>query len=105
MSEKIKDAVLAEAKNTQAVAHDVITSGAYLYPFKVRAMPFKSAFQPSPSLTSIGWILGNHLLCDTQRPLAPFYISGRSNYHAWGRRHVRHVLLHVRATDGHYGLH
>lgn len=35
MSEKIKDAVLAEAKNTQAVAHDVIMSGAYLYPFKV----------------------------------------------------------------------
>ncbi|CAP92446.1 hypothetical protein E8E15_007344 [Penicillium rubens] len=34
MSEKIKDAVLAEAKNSQAVVHDVITSGAYLYPFK-----------------------------------------------------------------------
>ncbi|KAJ5211185.1 hypothetical protein N7491_011005 [Penicillium cf. griseofulvum] len=34
MSEKIKDAVLAEAKSTQAIAQDVITSGAYLYPFK-----------------------------------------------------------------------
>jgi hypothetical protein len=35
MSEKIKDAVLAEAKNSRAVIQDVITSGAYLYPFKV----------------------------------------------------------------------
>jgi hypothetical protein len=35
MSEKIKDAVLAEAKSTQAIAQDVIMSGAYLYPFKV----------------------------------------------------------------------
>lgn len=35
MSEKIKDAVLAEVKSSQAIAHDVITSGAYLYPFKV----------------------------------------------------------------------
>jgi hypothetical protein len=34
MSEKIKDAVLAEAKSTQAIAQDVIMSGAYLYPFK-----------------------------------------------------------------------
>ncbi|KAF9251901.1 hypothetical protein DTO006G1_2494 [Penicillium roqueforti] len=34
MSEKIKDAVLAEVKSSQAIAHDVITSGAYLYPFK-----------------------------------------------------------------------
>ncbi|KAJ5794017.1 hypothetical protein N7457_000616 [Penicillium paradoxum] len=34
MSEKLKEAVLAEAKNTQAVAQDVVTSGAWLYPFK-----------------------------------------------------------------------
>lgn len=104
MSEKIKDAVLAEAKNTQAVAHDVITSGAYLYPFKVSSYAIQECF-PTVSVSDFKWVLGNHLLCDTQRPLAPFYISGRSNYHAWGRRHVRHVLLHVRATDGHYGLH
>lgn len=67
-------------------------------------MPFEeSAFRLS--LTAIEWILGNYLLCDPQRPLAPFYISRWPNYRAWSRRHVRHVLLHVRATDGHHGLH
>lgn len=38
MSEKLKEAVLAEAKNTRAVAQDVVTSGAYMYPFKVSSL-------------------------------------------------------------------
>jgi hypothetical protein len=60
MSEKIKDAVLAEAKNSQAVVHDVITSGAYLYPFKVSSdalrgvlfRPFLTTDSPRESSTS-----------------------------------------------------
>lgn len=35
MTDRIKEAVLAEAKAAQDVAHDVARSGAYLYPFKV----------------------------------------------------------------------
>ncbi|KAJ5561829.1 hypothetical protein N7535_003708 [Penicillium sp. DV-2018c] len=34
MSEKLKDAVLSEAKEARAAAHGVVTSGAYLYPLK-----------------------------------------------------------------------
>lgn len=49
MSEKLKDAVLAEAKNTQAVAHDVITSGAYLYPFKVSSYAIRGECFPTVS--------------------------------------------------------
>lgn len=49
MSEKIKEAVLSEAKNTQAVAHDVITSGAYLYPFKVSSYALQGERFPAVS--------------------------------------------------------
>lgn len=35
MSEKIKDAVVAEANSARAASQEVVKSGAYLYPFKV----------------------------------------------------------------------
>ncbi|CAG8426792.1 unnamed protein product [Penicillium salamii] len=34
MSDKVKDAVVAEAKTTRALAQEIVMSGAYLYPFK-----------------------------------------------------------------------
>jgi len=35
MSDRVKDAVIAEAKSARAASQDVLKSGAYLYPFKV----------------------------------------------------------------------
>lgn len=35
MSEKLKDAVLAEAGNARKASEEVAKAGAYLYPFKV----------------------------------------------------------------------
>lgn len=35
MSDKLKDAVLAEANSARAASQEVLKSGAYLYPFKV----------------------------------------------------------------------
>jgi len=40
MSEKLKDMMATEAKSTRAVAQDIVMSGAYLYPFKVRSYAF-----------------------------------------------------------------
>lgn len=39
MSDRIKDAVISEAKSASAVSQDVLKSGAYLYPFKVSWHP------------------------------------------------------------------
>jgi hypothetical protein len=35
MSDRVKEAVLTEAKDVKAASQDVVKSGAYLYPFKV----------------------------------------------------------------------
>jgi hypothetical protein len=35
MSDRVRDAVIAEAKSARAASQDVLKSGAYLYPFKV----------------------------------------------------------------------
>lgn len=34
MSEKVKDAVVAEAQSTRVLAQEIVMTGAYLYPFK-----------------------------------------------------------------------
>lgn len=39
MSDKIKDAVIAEAKSASTASQHVLKSGAYLYPFKVGGRP------------------------------------------------------------------
>lgn len=35
MSDRVKEAVLTEAKDVKAASQDVVKSGTYLYPFKV----------------------------------------------------------------------
>lgn len=35
MSDRVREAVVAEAKDVKAASQDVVNSGAYLYPLKV----------------------------------------------------------------------
>jgi hypothetical protein len=44
MSEKLKDVVGAEAKSVRMVAQEIVTSGAYLYPFKVSSRTHSQGF-------------------------------------------------------------
>ncbi|KAG2418716.1 hypothetical protein HFD88_001817 [Aspergillus terreus] len=60
MTDRIKEAVLAEAKAAQDVAHDVARSGAYLYPFKglIYFATHKSLWRPFLSRASQTITLG-----------------------------------------------
>ena len=44
MSEKVKDAVAAEAKTTRVLVQEIVMSGAYLYPFKVSRHAFRRRY-------------------------------------------------------------
>lgn len=74
MSDKLKDAVLAEANSARAASGEILKSGAYLYPFKVNysTPPCKMDLTESNP--------GNLLLHSTQRSLETVYLPCWTNY-------------------------
>lgn len=105
MSEKVKDAVVAEAKTTRALAQEIVMSGAYLYPFKASSHHFPRPFAHLPILTRRMSITGHLLFCDPQGPMAPVSRPCWADNHTGSGGNKRDVLLHLCAADGHHGFH
>lgn len=103
MANKPKEVIVSEAKSIYASVQDVLKSGAYMYPFKVSFRPMKHHMAVSDLNSTLP--SGHILLPISQGPLGSVHFPRWADHHSRPERYVVHVLLHLRAANGSYGLH